>query len=230
MPLNKVKGNMYGFITHTFNMVKGICPHGCSYCYMSKRGKLKPVRFDITEHRTELGKGNHIFVGSSCDMWAEEIPTEWILWTLMHCQKYSGNRYFFQSKNPSRFVDMLMFVDMSRVSSKVTFCTTIETNRIYPEIMGKTLSPGARAAFMAGVATAFPTHVTIEPIMDFDLQELLMLIHRINPTQVNIGADSKGCNLPEPSPEKVKTLIEELKQMVPTVYLKPNLKRLLLQA
>jgi hypothetical protein len=29
MPLNKAKGNMYGFITDTFNIVKGACSHDC---------------------------------------------------------------------------------------------------------------------------------------------------------------------------------------------------------
>lgn len=31
MPLNKSTGNMYKFITHTWNTIKGECPHGCSY-------------------------------------------------------------------------------------------------------------------------------------------------------------------------------------------------------
>jgi len=27
MTLNKQKGNMYGFVTHTWNVIKGKCPH-----------------------------------------------------------------------------------------------------------------------------------------------------------------------------------------------------------
>jgi molybdopterin converting factor small subunit len=34
--------------------------------------------FDEKELKTDLGKGNFIFVGSSCDMWAQNIPEEWI--------------------------------------------------------------------------------------------------------------------------------------------------------
>src|SRR3990167_1900105 len=30
--LNKQKGNMYGFVTHTWNPIKGKCSHNCSYC------------------------------------------------------------------------------------------------------------------------------------------------------------------------------------------------------
>ena len=32
MGLNKSKGNMYEFTTHTYNTIKGKCPHDCGYC------------------------------------------------------------------------------------------------------------------------------------------------------------------------------------------------------
>ena len=62
--------------------------------------------------------------------------------------------------------------------------------------------------------------------MDFDLDKFVLTIEYINPSFVSIGADSKKCNLPEPSGEKVKELIEALKQFT-RVYIKPNLNRLL---
>lgn len=73
MGLNTSKGNMYEFITHTWNTIKGECYHDCSYCYMKRFGKLNKVRFDAKELKTDLGTGNFIFVGSSCDMFAENI-------------------------------------------------------------------------------------------------------------------------------------------------------------
>jgi len=78
MALNKSKGNMYEFVTHTWNAIKGECPHDCSYCYMKRWGKLNPIRLDTREFKTDLGEGNFIFVGSSCDMFADSIPYEWI--------------------------------------------------------------------------------------------------------------------------------------------------------
>ena len=48
MPLNKQSGNMYSWVTHTWNVVKGKCPHGCIYCYM-KRFPQRPLRFDEKE-------------------------------------------------------------------------------------------------------------------------------------------------------------------------------------
>ena len=34
MNLNQSKGNMYEFITHTWNPIKDRCYHDCAYCYM----------------------------------------------------------------------------------------------------------------------------------------------------------------------------------------------------
>ena len=71
----------------------------------------------------------------------------------------------------------------------------------------------------------FDKMVTIEPIYDFDLDDFLLMLKDTKPKWVNIGADSKGHNLPEPSKEKIEDLIKELKTFT-NVKLKPNLKRL----
>ena len=47
--LNKQKGNMYGFVTHTWNTVKGRCKYDCRYCYM-KRFPQKPKGYRVIEH------------------------------------------------------------------------------------------------------------------------------------------------------------------------------------
>jgi len=139
MGLNVSKGNMYDFVTHTWNTVKGECPHGCSYCYMHRWGKQKPVRFDKRELKTDLGEGNFIFVGSSCDMFAENIPHDWIANTLLRAWEASGNKYLFQSKNPFR---MACYREALPDSSVV--CTTIETNRWYPDVMANSPNPESR--------------------------------------------------------------------------------------
>lgn len=36
MGLNKAGGEMYEFVTHTWNTVKGDCFHNCRYCYMKR--------------------------------------------------------------------------------------------------------------------------------------------------------------------------------------------------
>jgi hypothetical protein len=71
----------------------------------------------------------------------------------------------------------------------------------------------------------YKTMVTVEPIMDFDPHSLIRLIKQCNPVQVNIGADSGRCGLPEPSANKIRELVEALRPYT-RVHLKKNLSRL----
>ncbi len=215
MGLNISKGNMYEFITHTWNTVKGECPHNCSYCYMKRWGTQKPIRFDEKELKTNLGTGNFIFVGSSCDMWANNLPEEWIFSTLEHCEKFQ-NQYLFQTKNPENIRRILSY------ESHV--CVTLETNRHYPEIMHNCPTPEERIKHMRLIR--HPLYITIEPIIDFDLSVFVEMIKTVLPVQVNIGADSRRNRLPEPSKEKVLNFISELQKFT-MVHNKSNLQRLL---
>jgi DNA repair photolyase len=218
MGLNISNGNMYSWVTHTWNTIKGKCPHDCSYCYMHKWGEQKPVRFDDKEMMTDLEMGRIIFVGSSCDMFASEIPDAWISKTIDRCLDFN-NIYLFQSKNPQRFSDYL-----NHLYTDTRFCTTIETNRRYDKFMGNTPGPKERAYFLR--EWPFDRYVTIEPIMDFDLKELVEIIKVCEPKQVNIGADSGNNHLPEPSAQKVLELIDELKKFT-VIDQKRNLNRIL---
>jgi len=220
--LNKQKGNMYPFVTHTWNAIKGECPHNCKYCYM-KVYKQSPLHFDEKELKVNLGEGNFIFVGSSCDMFAKEVNASWILKVLEHCRKYPNNTYLFQTKNPRHFI---YFKDS--YPKDTIFGITLETNRIHL-IAGYTKAPLSEERVDALKVLSDYCHktmITIEPIMDFDLEIMVKWIKAINPTWVNIGADSKGHNLPEPSKEKIEALIKELDKFT-EVKKKDNLKRLL---
>ncbi|MEL3905548.1 MAG: DUF5131 family protein [Treponema sp.] len=222
MPLNKSTGNMYDFITHTWNTIKSECPHGCSYCYMKRWGKQPSLHFDEKELKTDLGQGNFIFVGSSCDMFAESVPYEWIKRTLDYCNEYSGNNYLLQTKNPDRFSS---FFD--ELKSHFCICTTLETNRVYKEIIKNCPSAQDRALTLSWI-NGVKKYITIEPIIDSDLPEFIEMIKHCNPRQVNIGADSspKRNNLPEPPKEKILALIAELETFTKVVK-KKNLQRLL---
>jgi DNA repair photolyase len=214
MALNLSKGNMYQFIDATWNTVKGECFHDCSYCYMKRWGKLKPVRFDEKELKTDLGNGNFIFVGSSCDMFAENIPDEWIVKTLKHCGKFE-NQYLFQTKNPKNVRRILPYDS--------AICITLETNRHYQEIMRNCPTPEQRLEQIKLIR--HPVLITIEPLIDFDLSIFLEMLKIIEPIQVNIGADSGNNNLPEPSKEKVLQLVAELEKFT-VIHNKKNLGRL----
>ncbi len=218
--LNKQRGNMFSFCSHTWNPIKGRCQHSCSYCYM-KRFPQKEIRLDEKCFKDNLGSGNTIFVGSSTDMFAENIPVEWLTNILACVYDYPDNTYLFQSKNPKRF-EQFAFPD------NVILATTIETNdnTLIKKYSANNCSINERALYMNKRFTSYKSMVTIEPIMDFNLTSLLLMIKAIEPIQVNIGADSGHNNLPEPSKEKTLELISELKKFT-KVHIKDTLKRII---
>ncbi len=221
MGLNPQKGNMYPWVTDTWNVIKGQCKHNCKYCYM-KRFKLNPVRFDNSELKTDLKENRTIFIGSSCDMWAEDIPDEWIHKILDHCRKHLKNRYLFQSKNPKRFAEIYKEIDF-RWGDRVIIGTTLETNREY-QLSDAPSQKDRYEAFRD--LEAIHKMISIEPIVDFDLETFSTWIYDINPDFVSIGADSKGHNLPEPDKEKTIELINNLEKFT-EVKIKDNLKRII---
>jgi len=218
--MNKQKGNMYPWVTHTWNAIRGKCPYDCNYCYMKNLIKNKKLRLEEKELETDLGQNNFIFVGSSIDMFAETIPRIWIEKVLAHCRKYPNNTYLFQSKNPKRFYE---FIKLRMFPKRTILGTTIETNRNY-----ETKAPQPKERYMAMKnIKEFEKMVSIEPIMDFDFNIMVGMIYFIRPKFVSIGADSKGHNLPEPPKERLIKLIEELTRFT-KVKVKDNLKRLLI--
>ena len=216
MGLNLSNGNMYKFVNYTWNPIKGKCLHDCSYCYMKQiNPNANPPRLAEYELNTDLGCGRSIFIGSSTDMFAEDIPSEWIARVLDYCYQNRNmllpNAYLLQSKNPKRFLEFINHPIMERV----VFCTTIETNRFYPEIMNKAPRIDERVEAMEEIARlGRPTMVTAEPLMQFDHEEMVSFIRRCSPKLVNIGR--KSCRrivLPEPTQEEVQQLIAELKSL-----------------
>ena len=211
--LNPRKGDMYKFVNYTWNPIKGKCLHDCSYCYMKQiNPNANPPRLAEYELNTDLGCGRSIFIGSSTDMFAEDIPSEWIARVLDYCYQNSNmllpNAYLLQSKNPKRFLEFINHPIMERV----IFCTTIETNRFYPKIMNNAPKIGERVEAMEEIARlGRSTMVTAEPLMQFDHEEMVSFIRKCKPKLVNIGRNScRRTVLPEPAQEEVRLLIAEL--------------------
>lgn len=250
MELNvqKEKSDMYGFVSHTGNAIKGVCPHDCAYCYMKRWGKQSDLHLDATELRgglkpkpskdnprpRDIVRDDFIFIGSSCDMFAQGVPDEWIEEVLEYCDRESTPRYLFQSKSSRR---LHQFRDS--LPSRVVLGTTIETNRFYEKFMGVAPAVKHRASGMAALSRGafspqkFETMVTVEPIMEFDLDELVDLILTCSPSWVNIGGNSlkkigqKKICLPEPGAAEVEELTGALRSAGVKVHWKPNLSRIL---
>jgi protein gp37 len=177
------------------------------------------LRLDEKAMKKNLGSGNTWFVCAQNDLFAEDASREMILQVLEHCRHYYNNIYVFQSKNPIRFSHY-----KELFPRLVILGTTIETNRNLPGI-GNASRPRDRMEIMELVSGR--KFVTIEPILNFDVDVLSSWMVRIRPEFVNIGADSKKHNLPEPSADKILALIDAITNAGIEVRKKSNLHRIL---
>lgn len=224
----KKKGNMYQW-AKPWNPLGGECLHHCSYCSTKTMMRFPEVRYKYSGdirlfsalHKNPGSKeGQIIFVCAQNDLFAKEVPDWMIKAVMLQCKIYGYHTYFYQTKNPARYLKYLPDFLWDSI-----LCTTIETNRWYPEIMGNAPHPELRAAAMNRI-TGFEKQITIEPIIKFDLDEMVSMIRFCEPTKVNIGADSKRNHLPEPSKDKLLALIDALKEFT-VIERKTNLERLL---
>ncbi|GAG98094.1 unnamed protein product, partial [marine sediment metagenome] len=76
---------------------------------------------------------------------------------------------------------------------KVIVGTTAETNRYIPEISNAP-SPSARLGWLSQFV-GIDKMISVEPIMDYDLDTFIGCIRQVFPKFVSIGADSKNNNL-----------------------------------
>jgi DNA repair photolyase len=219
MSLKKSTGNMYKWITHTWNPVRGKCPYNCAYCYVDRWGRPKtPIHLDERELKTNLGEGNFIFVCSGCDLFNLDVPWEWIA-KVFDAARRGGNAYLWHTKNPARAVEIPLW----QYPSKSTLCVTIESN-VYRPCISAAPPPSERAESL--MKWKGEKMITVEPVMDFDLAGFTDLILSCKPGQVNIGADSGKNGLPEPPAWKIGALVKALEDNGITVHLKKNLNRL----
>ena len=209
--------NMYEFVDKRWNPVRGKCLFDCSYCYTKQWGRSYPLHLDEKVLWEDLGNGKMIFICSGCDLFAPDVPIEWIYRVIEQTRKYRKNQYLWHTKNPERLIGII-----DPLPNDIA-CITIETNKYNPHI-SKAESPSNR--FISFQNWYGKRMLTIEPIMEFDLDIFIGMIKEIMPYQVNIGADSRHCNLPEPPKEKIIELISELEKFT-TVHKKSNLRRLL---
>ena len=229
--MNKQKGNMYDFVTHTANPIKGRCSHDCKYCYMKpihERFCLDTtLRLDNKELAENYGTGKFIFIGSTTDMFANDVPSEWISSIYDKCLQSMPNKYLFQSKNPTRFLeeDLINHPLMQNIGD-IYFATTIETNRDYPLVSSAPCMSERVDAMEQLRQKGFQVMVTMEPIMDFDIDQVVAMMSRIQPSQINIGCNTSRTALPEPDKDKLEQLILALRT-ISTVKLKSNIDRIL---
>jgi len=227
MPLKPSTGNMYPWVTHTHCHLGGECPHQCVYCYVDNPRWGRPpkyrglIRLIKQELDVRYGSDKTIFVENCNDLLSEAVPYDLVLPILTHCRLWPLNTYVFQTKNPIRYSSYSSFLPKNHILG-----CTIETNRDIPNI-SKAPRPFERFEAMKKLRHLHHrTFITIEPVLDFDVYILASWIDQIRPEFLNLGADSKDHNLPEPTVEKIHDLVEKLKEYGIELREKHNLKRL----
>lgn len=218
---------MFKTVSRTWNVFKG-CRFECTYCNARKMAKtrLKDMpryRDGFTPHLVveELGRrfrpGEFIFVGYMGDIsFATRDEVGFIL--AQTIEFFSETSFLFCSKNPAVYFSWeLTYPD------NLYLGTTIETNRDYG--LSQAPPPLERFRAMAELRHA-RKFISIEPVMDFDLEVMTRWLKEIKPDIVEIGADNYHNHLPEPPWEKVEALLEALREFVPRVIEKDRLHRL----
>ena len=179
--------------TYTCNPLRGACMHRChAYCFVdmlkmrfpNMRKKYSgPPEIDSSVLKGNTGSGKTIFVCSCTDLFAENVSENVIETIIKECAKYPDNTYLFQSKNPVRLKSFIHMMPKDSILG-----TTIETNRQSlidksshaPSVVDRV--KGMKSLVGLRLLEDFDTMVSIEPLMDFDVDELVQIIEDINPT------------------------------------------------
>lgn len=213
-----MKNRMYDKVK-TWNPFKG-CLFDCSYCKPSFQLQAKRQKNNCTDcykyvphyHPERLEKipsAETIFVCGNSDLsfCRPDFTRQIIEAVKKHNQRRPDKTYYFQSKRPEYFQPFL-----SGLPDNTIILTTLETNRDdgYRQI-SKAPLPSVR--YEQFKALDYPRKVvTIEPVLDFDLEIFADWIKSINPEYVWIGYNSrpKQVRMPEPNKKKLSAFISEL--------------------
>lgn len=216
--------NMYELSVQQWNPFKG-CDFGCVYCreesfqpaearnlhgcdecrdYIPHRHSERLVE-DYTLKSTPYMM--FIFTCSSGDI--NFCPTDYLELIIDRIKKNPDKNFLIQSKNPATF-------NRVEFPINVVLGTTIETNRdeFYRENnISRAPAPSRRYEDFKNVNHKLKM-LTLEPIMDFDLDEMLEWIDGINPVFIWLGTVSEASvlhiNNLEPPFEKIMELYTRL--------------------
>jgi protein gp37 len=203
---------MFDKIDKTWNPVIG-CLHNCSYCWarrlaetrlkdMAKyRDGFKPKLVDY--ELSKKFKNRFVFACDMADLFGDWVPPEWIVSVLGAINNSPTSQFLLLTKNPKRYKE---FLDL--YPENVVFGATIETNRGY----AVSNAPSTVERYKSMAELPFDNKlISIEPVMDFDLDVFAQWMKDIKPAIVYIGYDNYNNGLSEPSLSKTKQLIKQLK-------------------
>lgn len=181
----------------TWSPVTG-CLHDCynGGCWANRlalkfqtQGKPKYIGgFEPTFHEKELKvkfkAGKFIFVVSMGDLFGDWVNREWIEQVLEVIRSFPDTNFLLQTKNPSRYQQFIL-------PANTYTGTTIETNR--PNRVSKAPYVQERWKAIRLLPSIQRKFLSIEPIMDFDLDPFFNMIRLMAPDIIEVGADNYHC-------------------------------------
>jgi len=144
---------------------------------------------------------------------------DWLGRILEVIEKHEDKTFYLQTKNPDVFLTIANHIGIPKnIKLGVTLETCVDEfstpskYRKYSEI-SRAPKPTDRLRKIFFHAGSWRIdYVTIEPILDFPLNEFVSWLQHLKPEFVYIGYDNWNCRLPEPQLKKTLKLIEELEK------------------
>lgn len=203
--LNKQGPGKIDWTSFTWNPVKGVCRHGCDYCYMKRiyeRFKLNPkIRFDEKTLKCKFPEEpSKIFVGSSHDIFGDWIPDDWIERIIAVTKEHPQHTFQFLTKNPKRYREFIY-------PENCWLGMSIDTNKRWVKLCRE---------FLVG-REGLTDFVSFEPL----LEELDVELNNLD--WIIIGANSNP-GAPKPPNEWADKLIIQARKLNIPVWVKDNYK------
>lgn len=216
---------MFEFVTYTCNPIVG-CYHDCIYCWARIQAKRQKHRceecytftphthmeriYTLTNRPKKTPRDAVVFICSMSDLFGWWVDTSTILHILDFIGRNPQTTFFLETKNPRRMLGLEQYIPRNTIIS-----TTIETTEYPSDAITKAPPIEERVSYFKAIKHQ-NKHVSIEPVIEFDLDKMLSWIKSIKPASVSIGYDNYGIlkkhGIPEPSREKYTELCRALSE------------------
>ena len=213
---------------YTINPIKGMCPvdckdnHGKSYCYarrMYQRFKWNSeIRFDVasTKILKKTKPGDKIFWGSTMELFGNWIKDHWLLDIFTLCRIFDDRTHIFLTKQPRNMVKW--FPNRDNGGHENCWAGVSVTD---------TVSMG-EAMWLDGLWSPVK-FISLEPLLGSISKEYLKQISWRLADWLIIGQQTPPSKKTEPKIEWIREIVEAADAAGIPVFLKDNLKPLLLK-